>query len=79
MVAEGAADFYPRVAPTCEWDTAAAQAVVDAAGGAVFIYDLEVDAHQYVTSNKLLHKVGYNKVDVLNPYFVVSGLHKYNT
>ena len=79
MVAEGVADFYPRVAPTCEWDTAAAQAVVDAAGGSVFIYDSEVDAHQYVTSNKSLDKVAYNKVDILNPYFIVSGLHKYNT
>ena len=67
------------MAPTCEWDTAAAQAVVDAAGGSVFIYDSEVDAHQYVTSNISLDKVMYNKVDILNPYFVVSGLHKYNT
>ena len=32
MVAEGVADFYPRVAPTSEWDTAAAQAVVVAWG-----------------------------------------------
>ena len=79
MVAEGVADFYPRVAPTCEWDTAAAQAVVDAAGGSVFIYNSEVDAHQYVTSNKSLDKVAYNKADVLNPYFIVSGLHQYNT
>ena len=79
MVAEGMADFYPRVAPTCEWDTAAAQAVVNAAGGSVFIYDLEVDAHQYVTSNKSLDELTYNKADILNPYFIVSGLHKYNT
>ena len=79
MVAEGVADFYPRLAPTCEWDTAAAQAVVDAAGGSVFIYDSEVDAHQYVTSNKSLDKVEYNKINILNPYFIVSGLHKYNT
>lgn len=33
-VAVGAADYYPRLGPTCEWDTAAAQAVVEAAGGA---------------------------------------------
>ena len=79
MVAEGVADFYPRVAPTCEWDTAAAHAVVDAAGGSVFIYDSEVHAHQYVTSNKSLDQVAYNKADIINPYFVVSGLHKYNT
>ncbi|MES2825546.1 MAG: 3'(2'),5'-bisphosphate nucleotidase CysQ [Pseudomonadota bacterium] len=34
-IAEGRADFYPRLAPTCEWDTAAAQAVLVAAGGTV--------------------------------------------
>jgi 3'(2'), 5'-bisphosphate nucleotidase len=33
LVAEGKADFYPRVVPTMQWDTAAAQAVVEAAGG----------------------------------------------
>ena len=35
MVAEGRADVYPRFAPTSEWDTAAAQAVVEGAGGSV--------------------------------------------
>lgn len=34
-VAEGAADLYPRLGPTMEWDTAAGQALVEAAGGAV--------------------------------------------
>jgi 3'(2'), 5'-bisphosphate nucleotidase len=34
-VAEGSADLYPRLAPTCEWDVAAGHAVVAAAGGAV--------------------------------------------
>ena len=34
-LAEGRGDFYPRLAPTCEWDTAAAQAVLVAAGGLV--------------------------------------------
>ena len=34
-VAEGAADLYPRFGPTMEWDTAAGQALVEAAGGAV--------------------------------------------
>jgi 3'(2'), 5'-bisphosphate nucleotidase len=34
-VAEGAADIYPRLAPTCEWDIAAGHAVVTAAGGRV--------------------------------------------
>ncbi|MFP5441165.1 MAG: 3'(2'),5'-bisphosphate nucleotidase CysQ [Gammaproteobacteria bacterium] len=35
LVAEGKADLYPRLGPTCEWDTAAAQAVLQAAGGAM--------------------------------------------
>lgn len=34
-LAEGALDLYPRFGPTSEWDTAAAQAVLEAAGGAV--------------------------------------------
>lgn len=38
-VAEGSADFYPRLGPTCEWDTAAAHAVVLAAGGEVVLLD----------------------------------------
>ncbi|ODS23090.1 hypothetical protein AB835_10545 [Candidatus Endobugula sertula] len=35
LVAEGKADLYPRLGPTSEWDTAAAQAIVEAAGGQV--------------------------------------------
>ncbi len=35
LVAEGKADLYPRLGPTCEWDTAAAHAVLVAAGGRV--------------------------------------------
>jgi 3'(2'), 5'-bisphosphate nucleotidase len=35
LVAEGAADLYPRFGPTMEWDTAAGQAIVEAAGGTV--------------------------------------------
>ena len=38
-VAEGAADLYPRFGPTMEWDSAAGQAVVEAAGGAVTLVD----------------------------------------
>ena len=34
-IAEGAADIYPRLAPTCEWDIAAGHAVVTAAGGRI--------------------------------------------
>lgn len=35
LVAEGSADLYPRLGPTMEWDTAAGQAIVEAAGGTV--------------------------------------------
>lgn len=35
LIAEGSADLYPRLGPTMEWDTAAGQAVLEAAGGAV--------------------------------------------
>jgi len=60
LVAEGQADLYPRLAPTCEWDTAAAHAVVEAAGGLV------VDA-DFVP-------LRYNQKDeLLNPYFHVVG------
>jgi 3'(2'), 5'-bisphosphate nucleotidase len=59
-VAEGSADFYPRFGPTSEWDTAAAQAVVEAAGGAV----IETNGEQ----------LRYNtKADLLNPHFLVYG------
>jgi len=59
LVAEGSADVYPRIAPTMEWDTAAAQAVVEASGATVV---------QYGTDEAL----AYNKENLLNPYFVVS-------
>ena len=58
MVAEGAADIYPRFAPTMEWDTAAGDAVVRAADGTV------VHAK---TNSPLV----YNKENLLNPWFVV--------
>lgn len=60
LVAEGAADLYPRLAPTCEWDTAAAQAVVEAAGGTVVDDQFEL--------------LRYNRKDsLLNPHFYVIG------
>ena len=60
VVAEGGADIYPRLGLTSEWDTAAAQAVVEQAGGAV----LELDGQP----------LAYNaKEDILNPYFLVRG------
>lgn len=39
LIAEGSADVYPRFGPTCEWDTAAGQAILTAAGGAVLDTD----------------------------------------
>lgn len=60
LVAEGAADLYPRLGPTCEWDTAAAHAVVIAAGGQVL-------------SHPALEQLAYNQnsESLLNPYFIV--------
>lgn len=58
LVAEGKADIYPRFGPTSEWDTAAAQCVVEEAGG--ILIDL----------NKM--PLRYNeKESLLNPYFLV--------
>lgn len=60
LVAEGRADVYPRLGPTSEWDTGAAQAVVEAAGGRV------VD-----TAGEPL---AYNtKAEFLNPWFIAYG------
>jgi len=60
LVAEGTADFYPRLGPTSEWDTAAAQAVVEAAGGAVL--DLRGQPLRYNT-----------RAEILNPDFIARG------
>jgi 3'(2'), 5'-bisphosphate nucleotidase len=60
LVAEGSADFYPRFGPTSEWDTAAAHAVVEAAGGAVIRTD--GTPLRYNTNTGLL-----------NPHFLVFG------
>ncbi len=57
-VAEGSADVYPRFAPTSEWDTAAAHAIVSISGGEV-------------VNAKTNKPVRYNKEDILNPWFVV--------
>jgi 3'(2'), 5'-bisphosphate nucleotidase len=39
LIAEGKADLYPRLGPTSEWDTAAAQAILEAAGGSLTCMD----------------------------------------
>jgi 3'(2'), 5'-bisphosphate nucleotidase len=59
LLAEGKADLYPRHAPTMEWDTAAAHAIVNAVGLKVF---------EYGTT----HELSYNKPNLLNPFFLVA-------
>lgn len=59
-IAEGNADVYPRLAPTCEWDTAAAQSVVEGANG--YVYD---------TGGVRLR---YGKPDVLNSSFIAASV-----
>lgn len=58
MVAEGVADIYPRLAPTMEWDTAAADAIVREAGKM---------SYQFENNEPML----YNKENLLNPWFIV--------
>jgi len=60
MIAEGSADVYPRLGSTSEWDTAAAHAVVSAAGGVVV--ELNGEPLRYNTRESLL-----------NPFFVAYG------
>ena len=57
-VAEGAADIYPRLGPTMEWDTAAGQGIAEGAGRNVTVWE---------TGEPLM----YNREDLLNPWFVV--------
>ncbi|MGD8428894.1 MAG: 3'(2'),5'-bisphosphate nucleotidase CysQ [Ectothiorhodospiraceae bacterium] len=65
LVAEGEADLYPRFGPTSEWDTGAAQCVVEAAGGRVTRVDLA--------------PLAYNtKESILNPDFLVLGDPSYD-
>lgn len=58
-VAEGGADVYPRLAPTMEWDTAAGDAVLRAAGGSTL---------EYPSLSPLI----YNKASLLNPFFIAA-------
>lgn len=58
MVAEGAADEYPRFGPTMEWDTAAGHAIVNAADKKLWHTDLS-------------EELTYNKENLLNPFFIV--------
>ena len=58
LVAEGKADIYPRLGPTMEWDTAAGQGIAENAGRKVLVWGEE-------------NPLGYNRPDLLNPWFVV--------
>lgn len=59
LIAQGEADLYLRDQPTMEWDTAAAQAVLEAAGGGVFTLDGQ--------------RLGYGKRHLRNPHFMAAG------
>ena len=58
--AKGEAHIYPRIAPTMEWDTGAAQIVLEEAGGKVLKYQSDAP-------------LDYNKENLLNPFFVAYG------
>lgn len=60
IIAAGQAHVYPRLAPTMEWDTGAAQVILEEAGGSVI---------DHTTNKPLL----YNKENLLNPHFVGYG------
>ena len=59
-IAEGSADVYPRLAPTSEWDTAAAQAILEGAGGTV----TQLNGADII----------YGKLNILNPFFIAKGI-----
>jgi 3'(2'),5'-bisphosphate nucleotidase len=65
LVAEGSADVYPRWGRTMEWDTAAGQAVLEAAGGRVLVLDGDREAGPLL----------YGKADkeFANPHFIAWG------
>lgn len=65
LVAEGKADIYPRLAPTSEWDTAAAQAILEAAGGE--LKDVDFRVYRY-----------NRKENILNPFFYAIGDVNFN-
>jgi 3'(2'), 5'-bisphosphate nucleotidase len=77
QVAEGLAHVYPRLAPTCEWDTAAAQIIVQEAGGFVAQAGLCDNAGNPLENWETVlaenRPVEYNKASLLNPFFVVYG------
>ena len=65
MVAEGSADFYPRLAPTMEWDTAAADAILRESGKKTYVLE-EKTLEDFLD----LPTLRYNKVNLRNPSFL---------
>jgi len=70
MVAQGLANIYPRLAPTMEWDTAAAHIIVEESGKKVYLYDKTILPIDYIQDNSL-KEISYNKENLRNPYFIV--------
>ena len=60
-IADGDVDLYPRFGPTSEWDIAAGHIILSEAGGRIYSID-----NQEIVYNK--------KENILNPYFIASGL-----
>ncbi|MCB9296182.1 MAG: 3'(2'),5'-bisphosphate nucleotidase CysQ [Lewinellaceae bacterium] len=60
ILARGEAHLYPRLGPTMEWDTAAAQAILEEAGGMVI-------------DEETKQPLRYNKENLRNPYFIAYG------
>ncbi len=60
IIANGHAHIYPRLAPTMEWDTGAAQIVLEEAGGSVINAETDLPLE-------------YNKENLLNPHFIAYG------
>ena len=60
VIAMGEADIYPRLGPTMEWDTAAAQIILESAGGKVLDFETRMPLR-------------YNKPNLLNPNFIACG------
>lgn len=63
-IAEGEAHIYPRLGPTMEWDTAAAQIILEESGGSVFTWEGQ-------------SPLRYNKENLLNPYFIAKAAQRH--
>lgn len=75
LLAEGKADLYLRDLPTMEWDTGAAQCIVQEAGGAVYAWPTGHRALSDGSSGKreLMTPLRYNKTSLRNPGFLAAG------